>query len=249
MDIFLTGHTGFIGAHLYRKLLSLGHKVYTKLEHLDLRPYDAVVHLAAVTHIRPDFDPKLFQSNIVLAQKVLTTPYRTIYASSCSAAHLTNPYAYTKRYAEWLGGLHPNALGLRFFNVYGPGNNKGIVWMLGQKKSGDHLVIRGPELVRDYVYVDDVVGEIISNLKSYHIKQTDTTPSLSVGMSRNVGVVDVGTGRGVKTIELVEMYQQITGKTFSIETQPAGENEPQEMVSSRSIPHIRLEQGLKKMAQ
>lgn len=245
MDIFLTGHNGFIGKHLHRKLLLYNHRVFTGLEQLYIRPYDVVIHLAAVTHIRPEFDPKIFESNIVLSSKVMATPYRTIYASSCSAAHLTNPYAYTKRYTEWLGENHPNALGFRFFNVYGPGNNKGIVWALDQKKDGDTMVIRGPELIRDYVYVDDVVSEIVINLKGYIVKNEDR-PTLSIGAIKNIGLHDLGTGKGTTTLELVEEYQRITKKKFQLLFEEAGENEPKEMVSKRIIPHTRLTAGLTK---
>ena len=246
MDIFLTGQNGFIGSHLKRALLGAGHNVYSGLEQLYLRPYDVVIHLAAVTHIGQEFDPKLFETNINFTQKVMSTPYRTLYASSCSAAHLTNPYSYTKRYAEWLGGNHHNALGFRFFNVYGPGNNKGILWYLNKQKDGADVIIRGPETIRDYIYIDDVVEYIMANIKGY-IPSDQLT--ISTSMKKNNGIRDVGTGRPTSTIELVELYQRISGKRFNIKIEARGGNEPLEMVSSFSVPHIPLTYGIKKFIQ
>jgi len=227
MKIFLTGSEGFIGSHLLPKLLSLGHKVVTDFKYFQSCHFDAIIHLSAVTNISKEFMPQMFEKNIVLTKEIFNKPCRIIYASSCSAEHLTNPYAYTKRYAEYLGSNHPNALGLRFFNVYGPGNNKGIVKFLMDQPDGAEINIRGPELVRDYISVFCVVEEIIKSL------------------TYNPGVYDVGTTTGVKTIDVVNTYMNISGKKFAINFSEAEDNEPLEMISSRRVTNIELYDGLK----
>ena len=248
--IFLTGHRGFIGGHLMRNLIEGGHYVDTDLRLLETCKYDCVIHLAGITHIKPDFDPMLYEGNIILSKKVMSTPYRTIYASSCSAAHLTNPYAYSKRYCEWLGEKHGNALGLRLHNVYGNGNNKGIVWYLMQQPDGATITIRGANLIRDYIHVDDVVDLIISKVKEYtDFPFSNGRISFEVGKDfrkRNVGVIDVGTGNGTSTLDLVKAYMKLSGKRFELNFVEAGENEPPEMISNNPVFATSLPEGLRK---
>lgn len=233
MRIFLTGATGFIGKHLVGALKHAGYFVETDMREFDCKHYHRVIHLAAKTTISAEFDAEMFEANIVLAKKIMQTPCKVIYASSCSAAHLTNPYAYTKRFTEYLGGLHGNAVGLRFHNVYGPSNNKGIVKFLMSQESGARITVRGPKLIRDYIYVADAVKAIMWNVEN------DFTP----------GMNEVGTGVGTKTIDLVDLFMKLSGKGFQLDFAEHGVNEPPRMVAdgkflySHTIP---LEEGLKK---
>lgn len=231
MRVFLTGSNGFIGSHLMAALKGDGFYVETDMRNFDKYAYHRVIHLAAKTTISAEFDADMFYSNIILAHKVMSTPHKLIYASSCSAAHLTNPYAYTKRFNEHLGSIHSHAIGLRFHNVYGPGNNKGVVKFLMEQKSGSVITVRGPKLIRDYIYIDDVVAWIM------HLVVEDYTP----------GLMDIGTGKGTRTIDLVDKYMRLTKKWFTINSAPHGINEPEEMVAyGAAFPYIDLEQGLKK---
>jgi len=168
---------------------------------------------------------------------------------SCSAAHFTNPYAWTKMWNEYLGNKHGNAIGLRFFNVYGPGNNKGIVKHLIDLPDGSKLKVRGPELVRDYIYIEDVVDEIIKNLSSTVQKRPFNDKASFAVPVKNIGVKEVGTGIGTQTMDLVNLYQRLSGKTFDISAEEAGTNEPVEMVAKTSVKHISLEEGLLKTIQ
>lgn len=221
MKIFLTGISGFIGRHLAQRLLEIGHEVDAVagsiLEHerypfvyfknfrfvdsseLKRSRYGYVIHLAATTNISSGFNPDIFFNNILFAQAVLSTPFRTIYASSTSVYELNNPYAYSKAFNEHLGNLHGNALGLRLFNVYGPGNNKGIVKrVIDCCITGEPLTLKGGDQVRDFIYVDDVVDIIVEHLDN------------------PLQVMDVGTGLGTKIYDLVKMvchnYMQTIGK-------------------------------------
>lgn len=231
MKIFMTGNNGFIGSHLYKKLVELNHDVYTDMKYFDTFKWECIIHLAATTTITTDFNPLIYENNIIFAKKILSTPYRTIYASSCSAKYNTNPYAASKIYNEWLGEKHGNAIGLRFHNVYGPNNNKGIIWFLMNQPDGAKITIRGPELVRDYVFVQDIVELIISLI-----------------MTSIAGVHDVGTGIGLQTMDVVNLYQRLSGKTFDISVIEAGDNEPKEMISSTPLPNaLTLEEGLTKL--
>ena len=215
------------------KLKDSGYFVETDMREFDRHNYHRVIHLAAKTTISAEFDAELYESNIILAKQIMRTPCRVIYASSCSAAHMTNPYAYTKKFTEYLGAIHGNAVGLRFHNVYGPFNNKGVVWWLQQQEDGAHLTVRGPGLIRDYIFVADAVRAIMWNVEN------DFTP----------GIWEVGTGVGTKTVDVVDLYMQLTGKKFTLDFAPHGVNEPPRMVADIKFLYshcIPLEEGIKK---
>lgn len=245
-DIFLTGHTGFLGSHLLPRLHELGYSVETNLRYLHSKKWDRIVHLAAVTHIRPEFDPALIEANIILTKEIFKSSARVLYASSCSAAYNSNPYAQTKMYAEHLGRIHGNALGFRFHNVYGPNNNKGIVKYLFDQRNGAKITVRGPDLLRDYVYYSEIIDEILFYIK-YDMLATTVLSTNTTFISERCGVVDIGTGIATSTMDLVNLYQKLSGKIFDISVSDAGANEPACMVSNRNCCIISLEQGLKKM--
>lgn len=250
MKIFLTGHKGFIGSHLYKKLVELNHDVYTDMKYFDTFKWGCIIHLAATTTITTDFNPLIYENNIIFTKKILSTPYRTIYASSCSAKYNTNPYAASKIYNEWLGEKHGNAIGLRFHNVYGPNNNKGIIWFLMNQPDGAKITIRGAELIRDYISVEDVVKYICWCVENPIIKNKNKCkPGYSCApFTKNIGIKDVGTGIGLQTMDVVNLYQRLSGKTFDISVIEAGDNEPKEMISSTPLPNaLTLEEGLTKL--
>lgn len=247
-EIFLTGANGFVGKHLLRRLIEMGYHVETDMRYLHTSKYDCVIHLAAKTDISCDFNPGLIESNIVLTKEIFKVNSRIIFGSSCSARHLSNPYAYTKRYGEHLCELHGDALALRFFNIYGPGASRGIVKFLMDTPDKSKITIRGPELLRSYIHVDDVVDYILEI-----VSQQPKYIPIGVGRGKKVfklntptGVTDVGPAIGHQTMDVVNLFQEISGKTFNISIVEAGENEPKEMVSSNHLMCMDLETGLKK---
>lgn len=229
MRIFLTGHRGLIGSNLLIRLIDLGHEVHYDMKVFEIYKWDLIIHLAATTNISTEFNPMIYENNIIFAKKILSTPYKTIYASSCSAKYNTNPYAASKIYNEWLGEKHGNAIGFRFHNVYGNPNSKGLIWFLMSKSDGDRITIRGPELIRDFVHVDCVVDEITEWLNR-----------------SNSGVFDVGTGTGMMSMDAVNAFMEVSGKRFDISVSIAGINEPLSMISSRVIQHVKFKDGLAK---
>jgi GDP-4-dehydro-6-deoxy-D-mannose reductase len=110
MHVFITGISGFVGAHLARHLLAAGHRVSgtfldepprlpgAELCHLDLeaadelervlaaaRP-DHVVHLAALSHVGRSWErmPEYFRVNVLGTERLLAAVAgaRVVYASS-----------------------------------------------------------------------------------------------------------------------------------------------------------------------
>jgi nucleoside-diphosphate-sugar epimerase len=191
-SIFLTGASGFIGSHLL-PLLSEYDVTCGRRDELPETTPDYVIHLAGTTTTSESFFPELFDNNIVYARRIMDIPTRIIYASSTSAAELSNPYAYTKRYLEHLGTTR-NATGLRFFNVYGDANNKGIVHKaLHCAKTGERMILQGGYQVRDFIHVSDVCRAIVASLDS------------------SEKLIEVGTGIGRTINEALRTIQEIAG--------------------------------------
>lgn len=226
--IFLTGHKGFIGSHLLPALsdyeVILG--VYNQIPPM---PVDYIIHLAGTTTTSASFIPELFDNNIVYGKKIMDCNARIIYASSTSATELTNTYAYTKRYLEYLA-IGKNATGLRFFNVYGSGNNKGIIKKaIHCAKTGDKFILQGGYQVRDFIHVSDVVRTIINSL--------DSTER----------IIEVGTGEGHTINKVLNMVHNIVGN-FEIVKLPYSKTDMEYSVAKPGIEGcIGLEEGIRGM--
>lgn len=249
--IYLLGHKGFIGSHLLPKLLAAGHTVKTDpILHWG-ETFDVVVNCAAKTHLNNVFDPALIESNYLLPKKIFERSERIVSLSSCSARFPeTSPYAMSKVWMEHLSLEHPNSIALRIFNVYGKNASRGIVWWLMQKKDEEKITVRGPDIIRDYITVQNVVDFIVEKAipdKKWIHPFNDTKQQLRE--VKNIGVVDVGSKIGTSTMDLVNLFQKLSGKTFDITVAPPGDNEPAEMVAwnSRIVNATPLEEGLLKM--
>lgn len=224
--IFLTGSKGFIGSHL---LVALSDYDVTcgGYNELPKEVPDYIIHLAATTTTTDTFLSELYENNIIYAKQIMSVPTRIIYASSTSAAELTNPYAYTKRYIEHLGESC-NSVGLRFFNVYGSQNTKGIIKKA--LEATESFDVYGGANVRDFIYIDDVVKAIIDNLDS-HKK-----------------IIDVGTGTGMTVFKAMQIMEDITGKKIHYFIKPPLNTDMKYSVASYGIDGcLSFEDGLRKM--
>jgi nucleoside-diphosphate-sugar epimerase len=74
----------------------------------------------------------------------------------------------------------------RLFNVYGPGNDKGVIWRWMNKSIP--CIYGDGEQVRDYIHVDDVCRAF-----------------MAAADRGEAGTFDVGTGRGTSLNELAEV--------------------------------------------
>lgn len=185
--IFITGSKGFIGSHLYNAIKNDYNVICGGKNELPTFVPDYIIHLAATTTTSDSFIPEMFENNIIYAKQIMDIPTRIIYASSTSASELTNPYAYTKRYIEHLGSTR-NATGLRFFNVYGFGNNKGIVKKAIQcLKTGEKMYVSNS--VRDFIYIDDVVETIIQSLDCTEAKLIEVGTGKAIDMKKALSTI------------------------------------------------------------
>ena len=156
-----------------------------------------VIHLAALADIVPSIEnPKeYFNSNVVGTFNVLSAANKhsvkkIIYSASSSCYGLPKqfptketsvndpryPYALTKLMGEdlvmhWSQVYGINAISLRFFNVYGKGQNlenlkQGMASIfLAQAVKDTHIFVTGSKnRFRDFVYINDVVKSVVLSI-------------------------------------------------------------------------------------
>jgi len=126
----------------------------------------------------------------------------------------TSPYADSKLAAEGLVREGPApGVALRFFNVYGPGQDPGspyaavIPLFASALLRGEPITLFGDgEQTRDFVYVGDVVRAMRA----------------ASGADGAAGrVLNVGTGRGISLRELVAGLETLSGRRARLRTAPA----------------------------
>jgi ADP-L-glycero-D-manno-heptose 6-epimerase len=158
------------------------------VDSLFFKSFDAIIHQGAISETTyPDFKG-VYQNNFLLSKKLASAAFSRkipfIYASSASVYGAVgkqtkskgfpmNYYAYSKfLFDEWISNSKaaPRYLGLRYFNVYGPGeHHKGnmasmVLHAYDQIQSsgrvrlfGDSAGCKAGEHMRDFVFVDDIV--------------------------------------------------------------------------------------------
>jgi len=185
MHILLTGHRGYIGSHLMRRLkkqhsivgmdLQDGHDLYD----IELNEeFDLIIHLAGKSGVRESInDPAGYWRNNVEVSKRLFARYpdtRIMYASSSSAYEPDlNPYAASKYIVEEAAERNIDTLGMRFHTVYDHNPRKGM--FLQKLIDGELKYVTNH--YRDFIHIEDLCDAIELLMDS-----------------RYSGTVDIGTG-------------------------------------------------------
>lgn len=193
MIIGITGHNGFIGSHLLKKIdaeefklrLFNGDLADTKALDAFTKDCEKVIHLAGI--FSDDFD-KLLNVNVLGTKNVVDSckinGVRKIIFSSTGAVYgeplhdgiskeedsffPNTLYGLSKLYAEeYINFSGLDFVILRFPNVYGPGNEKGVIYnFLKSIKENKKVTIFGSgNQKRDFLFVEDAVQSIILSLK------------------------------------------------------------------------------------
>ena len=185
MHILLTGHRGYIGSHLLKRLkkthsivgmdLQDGHDLYD----IELNEeFDLIIHLAGKSGVRESInDPAGYWRNNVEVSKRLFARYpdtRILYASSSSAYEPDlNPYAASKYIVEENAERYVDTLGMRFHTVYDHNPRKGM--FLQKLIDGELEYVTNH--YRDFIHIEDLCDAIELLIDS-----------------RYSGTVDIGTG-------------------------------------------------------
>lgn len=117
-------------------------------------------------------------------------------------------YAIAKRYNEiYLGALHQekglNSIALRFFNVYGPGQDNRMVVprFIEQAKANEDITVFGEgKQTRDFTYIDDAVKSCIELMN--HVKGAE--------------IYNIAHEREITILELAETIKKITNSSSEI---------------------------------
>ncbi len=214
LRVLVTGSEGFIGSQVVRELERRGHTTvgYDLKKKQDVRDAkklakamkgcDAVAHLAALcigTESLDDPEP-YFETNVIGTFNALKAAKelgirRFVYAGSAAAlSPYETPYGLTKLQGEeWCLMYHArhglDARVLRFFNVYGPGDNKGVLFsFIPRVRAGQEVTVFGDgEQTRDFVHVYDVAATVADFCE----KELPWQPSYEVGSGKETTVKDL----------------------------------------------------------
>ncbi|MFA5009127.1 MAG: NAD(P)-dependent oxidoreductase [Candidatus Paceibacterota bacterium] len=194
MNIGITGSGGFIGSAVYNRLISDSDFNVKTFEgdilnidklNLFISGCDVVIHLAGV--FSNDFE-QLFNVNFKGTRNVVEVckkyNIKKLVFSSTGAVYgeplngvssfefdLLSPntlYGLSKFYAEeYIRFSGINCTILRFSNVYGPNNNKGVLYNFldSIKNNGKAIIFGDGNQKRNFLYIDDAVDAIYKVLR------------------------------------------------------------------------------------
>lgn len=209
----------------------------------NLTSSDVVIHLAALTFVPSSWNEPYNYINSNLLGTICALEYckkhsaKLIFLSTymygtpeslpiSENAKLCafNPYALSKKMGEdaclfYANNFNVNAIILRPFNVYGPGQRVDflIPSIINQALAGEEITVKVLEPKRDYIYIDDLVNFIIATLGFNHQPFT---------------VFNVGTGKSYSVAELINIIQQSLGTNLPVKS--TGEKRQQEVMDTRA---------------
>ena len=195
--------------------------------------FDYIFHQAAISDTRVYDQEAVMRTNVNsfydLLEKAKNDKSVMVYASSAATygsqpspqnvgnENPENPYGYSKYAMDQIANRYSNEnpemviVGLRFFNVYGPGEyfkNKtsSMVIQLGHQildGKAPRLFENSDKILRDFIFIDDVIQ---ANIKS-------CSPKIN-------GVYNVGTGLPRSFQDIADILQQELGTDLGTEFFP-----------------------------
>lgn len=217
----------------FRNIVGLPIADYIDLEDLPRRLTEmgditAIIHQGAISNTRERNGALMMQANYeaskLLANFCLTRDVRFLYASSAAVygtsqgfkevpenEHPINVYAYSKLlFDQWIrrrvDNVESQIVGLRYFNVYGPGeafkyDMASVAYKTYETLRDDDaepkaVLFDDGEQLRDFVYVDDVVDTLL-----WFMQHEDVS-----------GIFNVGTGKAASFNQLAQAAIDSCGK-------------------------------------
>lgn len=221
--VICTGGSGFIGQHVMKELgargincdLKVGKDLYSDTFEEEAKECSAIIHLAVdpvKNETNSDFEKMMRILNVANRNnlKVVFASSAAVYADNdqntkreYDAVGPLSAYAQAKLESEYLCMAYARKVPitiLRYFNVYGPGQNSEYVGVITAFLEGikyGEVTINGTgDQVRDFIHVDDVAKITVAALDP---KWSDAT-------------VNVGTGKPTTVNDLYKMFVKLSGK-------------------------------------
>lgn len=174
MKIGITGWKGFIGSYLIKKIESpiLFQGDLSNLDSVQLfvGNCDRIYHLAGLNR---EHEGKILANNLVatgnliLSLKLTNSNPEIIFLSSGQVEW--NPYSeygFTKSIEEEIIKKAEKWCIFRVPNVYGPGGkpfyNSVVATLAYQLTHGQQVTINDPSIVREFIYIDDLINELMN---------------------------------------------------------------------------------------
>ncbi len=227
-------------------------KIGDQIRFLDQVKPDAFIHLGAQTDVassilKPDMDAELNIISTIQIANYISEFYpkcHFIYVNSGGALYgdggsqqiaedcKTVPNSFyglskltAEKYLELFGilkGLRWSSLALS--NVYGPLNRKGIFFnIVTAIQKNEHPIIYGPHNSRDYVHVSDVTRAIFAQIPMPSNRR-----------------INIGSGRQITNIEILNMVQKIMHSTMEPVIHPGRLGEIENISLSNRLAKILL---------
>ena len=243
--IIVTGAEGFIGKNIKNSLDEKYKTISVDFFDNSIDPFelilnynnDIVIHNGACSSTTvedPFYVNKLnFEYSVSLLKKCIKNNNRLIYASSASVygdgpfneeSHkkAKNLYALSKSmfddYSMQFIDYVPQVVGLRYFNVYGPHENKkedmaSVVYKFyNQVKNHNKIVLfkNSDKYLRDFVHVEDIIG-----ITKFFIDNPTQSGIYNCGIGRANSfqdIADIFVEKYNCDIEYIDMPQKLIGK-------------------------------------
>lgn len=200
------------------------------LSMIDQYKFDYIFHLAAISDTRVYDQEVVFQTNINSFYALLRVAKKNnavmVYASSAAVygnlpspqtignESPENPYGYSKLEMDKIATKYSyynheaSLVGLRYFNVYGPGefykgSTASMIIQLGhQILSGNapRLFENSKHILRDFVFIDDVID---ANIKA--------------ALSKKNGIYNIGFGFARSFLEVADILQKELNTNFEVD--------------------------------
>lgn len=203
IKLIITGSDGFIGSNMKKYLTSLDEfSIYEINESifdafdwkkslekliLEIQP-EFVFHIGACSNTLQSDVNYIMLRNVEFTKVLCSLSkkywFKVIYSSSASVygynnLHPSNLYGWTKYISEEFV-KNVNGICLRYFNVYGPGEqNKGVMSSLAYQsyikhKKGEPVNLFPGKPKRDFIHIEDVISSNLHSLKNFELLKSGT---------------------------------------------------------------------------
>lgn len=227
MKILITGSSGFVGKHLVKRLkkkydvigydLKIGRDIFNdKLLDKCIKKVDVVIHLAAfVSGVESWEKPQEYLLNNGIGTfKVIEAAIKNkvkkiiVFSSAAVYGNPLTPYGASKIMAETITKSYQDKIEMiivRPFNIYGLGQNPAYGYAIhnfakGIRRDKQIEIFGTGNQTRDFIYIDDVIRTVEKLIK---IKSSNK-------------VIDLGTGKSIKIINLAKLIGKILNIEYDI---------------------------------